>query len=67
MDNKKILSVLKGYLQLNEEEKKELIKEINKSRQELHYDTLLLERIQKAFSHNLGPTNSINCPCCGKG
>ncbi|WP_052600198.1 hypothetical protein [Aureispira sp. CCB-QB1] len=67
MNNKRVLCVLKGYLELNDEEKEEFIKEINKTRRELHYDTLLLERIQKAFSHNLGPTNDTNCLCCGKG
>lgn len=67
MDNKKVLRVLRGFMELNEEEKNEFIKELNKSRQQIGYDRLLLERIEKSFSHNLGPTSDSNCVCCGKG
>lgn len=67
MDEKKVLRVLHGYLELNAEEKMLFIEEVKKSMNNRNYDKMILERINKTFSYNLGPTNSTNCPCCGKG
>ena len=67
-NNKKILRVLKGFMELNPTEKSELIRELNRFYNSPPYEK---ERIgktlnEKLFSYDLGPTNDNFCPCCGK-
>ena len=71
-NNKNVLRVLNGYLELSSTEKMELRKEIddlvisgvliNDST-----NTLKKREISVKMSANLGPTNNNNCKCCGKG
>lgn len=71
-NNKNVLRVLNGYLELSSSEKMELRKEIddlvisgvliNDST-----NTLKKREISVKMSANLGPTNNNNCKCCGKG
>ncbi|MEZ7506040.1 hypothetical protein [Flavobacterium sp. Arc2] len=71
-NNKNVLRVLNGYLELSSAEKMELRKEIddlvisgvliNDST-----NTLKKREISVKMSANLGPTNNNNCKCCGKG
>lgn len=60
--NDKTKLVLKGYLELNEHERNDLIKELNK--------TIDLSSSQKSrkfgeISMELGPVTR-GCPCCGR-
>ena len=71
-NNKNVLRVLNGYLELSQSEKIEFKREM-----ELailagvltsDYDNLMKKReIVVKMSSNLGPTNDNNCKCCGKG
>ena len=66
-DNKKILKVLKGFTELNTNERAVLITELNDfiNKSELGKENSKRELRTKLFSA-LGPTNDNNCPCCGK-
>jgi hypothetical protein len=65
MTNKQLV-ILKGLLELSENEKKEVIKEA------LDYETKTFsekrsmnESFEKA-QRVMGPINSASCPCCGR-
>lgn len=66
-DNKNVLKVLKGFIELNEFEKQILIRELNEfvGKSEFGKAQTRNEIIVK-MSASLGPTNDRNCPCCGK-
>lgn len=71
-DNKNVLRVLNGFLGLSTSEKMELKREIENA---IAAGVLLSDltnithkrQIEVKMSANLGPTNSNNCKCCGKG
>lgn len=54
--------VFNGYLNLNTQEKNELIKEIN-----AYIEKPRAQQLEKAEEvRRLGPTSNYSCPCCGK-
>jgi hypothetical protein len=71
-NNKNVLRVLNGYLELSTEEKLEFRKEIDdliiSGVLTNVYTNLSKKReISIKMSASLGPTNNNNCKCCGKG
>lgn len=71
-DNKNVLRVLNGFLELSTSEKMELRREIDSAivagvlKSDL--DNMIQKRtVAVKMSANLGPTSSNNCKCCGKG
>lgn len=70
-NNKDVLRVLNGYLELSTSEKLEFRKEIDDliiSGVLTNMSTNLSKKreITVKMSANLGPTNNNNCKCCGK-
>lgn len=71
-DNKNVLRVLNGFLELSVSEKLEFKKEIEGAilagvlTSDLN-NLMKKREITVKMSANLGPTNSNNCKCCGKG
>ncbi|MBL1233356.1 MAG: hypothetical protein COA31_011610 [Flavobacteriales bacterium] len=61
--NKKTLKVLKGYSELDYNERVEIREQIKK-----YEETEFAKRdtIIKALNESVGPLDSNNCPCCGK-
>lgn len=71
-DNKNVLRVFNGFLELSPNEKLELKREIESAIVAGVLTSDLDNMIQKRtvavkMSANLGPTNNNNCKCCGKG
>jgi hypothetical protein len=71
-DNKNVLQVLNGFLELSPAEKLEFKREIESAILEgvltSDLDNLMKKRqIVVKMSSDLGPTNNNNCKCCGKG
>jgi hypothetical protein len=66
MDEKKVMRVLHGFIELNDQEKTRFVTEINKYYKGGYEKTLLIERLE-TFSQNLGPTSDASCVCCGRG
>lgn len=71
-DNRNVLRVLNGFLELSVSEKMELKREIDSAIVAGVLTSDLNNIMQKRtvavkMSANLGPTNSNNCKCCGKG
>lgn len=71
-NNKNVLRVLNGFLELSNSEKMELRNEIEdlvRSGVLLSENTNSLKKreISVKMSANLGPTSNNNCKCCGKG
>lgn len=71
-DNKNVLRVLNGFLELSTSEKLELKREIDSAIVAgvlLNDNTNAMKKreISVKMSANLGPTNSNNCKCCGRG
>ena len=71
-NNNNVLRVLNGFLELSTSEKLELKREID----DLIISGVLTNEftniskkreISVKMSANLGPTNSNNCKCCGRG
>ncbi len=66
-DNKKVLKVLNGFIELNETEKQVFINEINNYLNLVSFKKIEAKNdIKVKLQSNLGPTNDRNCPCCGK-
>ena len=66
-DNKKVLKVLNGFIELNETEKQVFINEINNYLNLVSFKKIDAKNdIKVKLQSNLGPTNDRNCPCCGK-
>ena len=66
-DNKKVLKVLNGFIELNETEKQVFINEINYYLNLVSFKKIEAKNdIKVKLQSNLGPTNDRNCPCCGK-
>lgn len=64
--NRNTQLVYRGFLQLNEEEKRQFIEEINKFFQKDHQGRQFeISEISKNERIVLGPL-STGCPCCGK-
>lgn len=69
--NKKTAHVLQGFLSLSDEEKKEIIEQIEEYKK---YPYLTKDSIEKSLNENFGmESHSISlgpspnsCPCCGK-
>jgi hypothetical protein len=71
-ENKNVLRVLNGFLELSTSEKMELKGEIESAIIEgvlnsEHTNMVKKTQIKVRMSANIGPTNSGNCKCCGKG
>jgi hypothetical protein len=71
-NNKNVLNVLNGFLELTTSEKIELQKEIETAIIDgvLSSDYTNMTKkteIRVKMSSDLGPTNNNNCKCCGKG
>ena len=71
-DNKNVLRVLHGYLELSSQEKQILSREIEKQiREGVVYSDYMngaaKNRVKVILSANLGPMSNNNCKCCGKG
>ena len=71
-ENKNVLRVLNGFLELSQTEKLELRREIEFAINDgvllSDSNSLIKKReISMKISAYLGPTNSNNCKCCGKG
>lgn len=65
--NEKTRKVIKGFTELNEDEKKEFIAKVNEY---INGNTMVKENVRKSVneSHtaiNLGPVSNA-CPCCGR-
>ncbi len=59
-------AVLKGFIQLSQQERNELVEELNKLQNPPTPNTReLLERSIKGEVINFGPAPS-GCPCCGR-
>lgn len=60
-----VKKVLKGYIQLTESERTELLQEIEKYIKATFSERTIIEnRVSDAVS--LGPLSSGACPCCGR-
>ena len=71
-NNKNVLRVLNGFLELSTTEKMELKREIESAIIDgvltSDYSNMTKKtEIRVKMSANLGPTNNNNCKCCGKG
>lgn len=67
-ENKKVLKVLQGFLELSDTEKQILINEVSSYMGKSMFGRDDLKReLRVKLSSNLGPTNDNSCPCCGKG
>lgn len=65
MTNKQLV-VLKGLLELTEDEKKEVIREaLNNQTKTFSEKRSLNESFEKA-QRVMGPLSSASCPCCGR-
>jgi polyphosphate kinase len=63
--NNKIKHVVNGFFQLNLEEQKIFIKEIEKLLSEQN-KTTTKEQFNETIKRSLGPFSIGNCTCCGK-
>lgn len=66
MNKEKLMCVLRGYMNLNYEERAMFEQEVSNAMRSNNHRDILLRKIE-TFSQNLGPTNNVNCGCCGKG
>ena len=63
--NNKIKHVVSGFFQLNQEEQKIFITEIEKLLKEQKNKTTK-EQFNETIKRSLGPLSIGNCTCCGK-
>jgi len=64
--NKRVARVLKGYSELNESEKGELVEYVNQFRTGTSRETRVLnEELGKSLGVTFGPAPNA-CPCCGR-
>lgn len=61
--NKKTTQVFIGFLNLTDQEKNELIDQINRYQEG---NSIVRKSLKETFRLELGPVSSSNCPCCGK-
>lgn len=71
-DNKNVLRVLNGFLELSTFEKMEFSKEIESAISSgviisVSSNETIKRRVSVKMAANLGPTNNNNCKCCGRG
>jgi len=65
MTNKQLV-VLKGLLELSEDERKEVIKEASNNQTKTFSEKRTLNESFEKAQRVLGPLSSASCPCCGK-
>lgn len=65
-ENKSVLKVMNGYVNLSADDQATLINELNEYIQ-ADYSTKLSKRRLVETRMDVGPTNSGHCPCCGRG
>lgn len=66
-ENKRILKVLRGFIELSPSEREVLVREMDEfvDKSTTDKDDTKREVRTKLFSA-LGPTSDKSCPCCGK-
>mgnify|MGYP001627906639 CR=1 FL=1 len=66
-ENKRVLKVLQGFIELSSSEREVLVRELNEfiNKSTSGKEEIKREVRRKAFSA-LGPTSDKSCPCCGK-
>lgn len=64
--NDKIRIVLAGYLNLDENEKINFLKEVIKEQEKKDTDVKLNEDYRESVKRILGPLSTVNCTCCGR-
>lgn len=63
--NDKIKHVVKGFLNLNQEEQEIFLNEVVRLLEEKK-KTTFKEQFNESVKRSLGPISVINCTCCGK-
>lgn len=69
---KRAAQVFRGWLELSQEEKQEVINAINEflnatPQGKATLQARTLNEATATFSFDTGPTGSRSCPCCGRG